>query len=135
VVAQTEQLAVVAHYLPSGLRYATPTGLVRDPRVVDWRDLVSRLDAANPCRAILPAVAALPLGAAVLEIDPLRRIGASGSSWSKASNEQVRLIARLLAAQPSLEPLRSFAEATSPRPFSSVVAELFVKDAGGATCP
>jgi len=38
VVTQTEQLSVLAHYLPKGTRPTSPrTGPVSDPFVVDWR--------------------------------------------------------------------------------------------------
>jgi mannosyltransferase len=135
VVAQTEQLAVLDHYLPSGLDYVTPTGPVADPTWVNWTDLVQRLQAADVCRTVLPAIAALPPGADVLEINPLQSIGASSSTWSKAANGKVTAIDQLLASQPSLVPTMSFIEGTTPKPFSAVVGELFVKQAGGVTCP
>jgi mannosyltransferase len=134
VVAQSEQLAVVSHYLPAGLTYVTPTGPVADPTVVDWRNLVHRLQSANVCDTVLPAVAALPPGADILEINPLKAIGALGSTWARAANGKVTAVDRLLAEQPSLVPTRSYAEATVPRPFSAVVGELFVKQAGGVIC-
>ena len=33
MVTQTEQVAVLEHYLPPGLHYVTPTGPVADPTV------------------------------------------------------------------------------------------------------
>lgn len=134
VVAQTEQLAVLSHYLPAGLTYVTPTGVVSDPSVVDWRNLVPRLRAADVCQTVLPLIAALPPGADVLEINPLKAIGASGSQWSRVANGKVTAVDRLLAGQPSLTATRSYAEATVPRPFSAVVGELFVKQAGAVRC-
>src|SRR5262249_14398578 len=76
VVTQTEQVAVLAHYLPKGLVYVTPTGPVRDPYVVDWRNIISRLDQAQPCAAVNPIISTLPFGAHVLEINPVRQLGA-----------------------------------------------------------
>ncbi|MCU4183600.1 glycosyltransferase family 39 protein [Acidiferrimicrobium sp. IK] len=134
VVAQTEQLAVVRHYLGPDYTYVTPTGPVADPTVVNWTDLVHRLEAANVCQTVLPTVAALPPGAAILEVNPVKAIGASGSTWSRAANGKVEAVDRLLAGQSSLIPTRSYAEATVPRPFSAVVGELFVKQAGQMSC-
>lgn len=134
VVAQTEQLAVVRLYLGPDYTYVTPTGPVADPTVVDWTNLVARLQGANVCDTVLPSVAALPPGADILEINPVKAIGASGSTWSRAANGKVVAVDRLLAGQSSLVPTRSYAEATVPRPFSAVVGELFVKQAGQMSC-
>jgi hypothetical protein len=134
VVTQSEQLAVLDHYLPAGLTYVTPTGPVADPTYVDWTDLVGRLRAADVCDTVLPAIAALPPGADVLEVNPLRAIGASSSTWSEVANAKVAEVDSLLSSQPSLVPTRSFIEGTDPLPFSPVDGELFVKQAGGVTC-
>ena len=45
VSTQPEQIPVLHHYLPPGLRYATLTGYVKDVGVTDWRDGVERLEA------------------------------------------------------------------------------------------
>jgi hypothetical protein len=134
VLTQTEQLAVLAHYLPAGLRYVTPTGPVSDPYVVDWRNLVSRLQHASPCAAVAPIIDALPVGAHVFEVDPIRKLGANGSAWSLAVNDQVRAVDRLLATDPSLDAIGSYTQAASPRPYSPIVGELFRKTAGVNPC-
>jgi hypothetical protein len=134
VVTQTEQLAVLAHYLPAGLRYVTPTGPVSDPYVVDWRNIVSRLHDASPCAAVAPAIDDLPIGAHVLEVDPVRKLGAKGSAWSSAVSEQVRAVDLLLGTDPSLDAIGSYTQATSPRPYSPIVGELFRKTAGVSPC-
>ena len=134
VVTQTEQLAVLAHYLPKGLVYVTPTGRVSDPRVVDWRNLVNRLQQARVCSAVDPAVAALPVGAEVLEVNPVRDLGATGSAWYLAVNAQVAAIDHMLATDPSLQAIGSYQQALSPRPYSPVVGELFQKISGADPC-
>jgi hypothetical protein len=134
VVSQTEQLAVLHYYLPPGLTYLTPTGVTTDPNVVDWRHIVSRLQAANPCQTVLPAISALPAGARILEISPLRPIGSSGSAWSRVVNAQVVSIGHLLADQTSLIPLADFRQGTAPKPFSGVVGELYARSSGPALC-
>jgi mannosyltransferase len=134
VVTQTEQLAVLYHYLPQGLVYVTPTGPVTDPSVVDWRNIVRRLQHADPCRTVDPAVENLPVGAHVLEVNPVHKLGARGSAWSKAVTAQVEAVDHLLATDPALVAIGSYAEATSPRPYSPVVGELFRKVAGVGPC-
>jgi hypothetical protein len=132
VVTQTEQLAVLAHYLPRGLIYVTPTGPVADPYVVDWRNIIHRLQLASPCAAVGSVVAAAPVGTAVFEVNPMRQLGASGSRWYRAVNAQVAGIDRLLATDPALVAVGSYDEAVRPKPYSPVVGELFRKVAGAA---
>lgn len=134
VVTQTEQLAVLYHYLPPGLEYLTPTGPVQDPSVVDWRNIVDRLQHADPCATVDPSIRNLPVGAHVLEVNPVHKLGARGSAWSKAVTGQVQAVDHLLATDPELVAIGSYAEATSPRPYSPVVGELFRKVAGASPC-
>ncbi len=134
VVTQTEQLSVLSYYLPKGLVYVTPTGLVADPTVVDWRDIVPRLQHADPCMTVGPVIADLPVGAHVLEINPVHKLGARGSTWQKAVTSQVASVDRLLATDPTLVAIGSYAVAESPRPYSPVVGEVFRKTAGLGPC-
>jgi 4-amino-4-deoxy-L-arabinose transferase-like glycosyltransferase len=134
VVTQTEQLAVLAHYLPQGLIYVTPTGPVADPYVVDWRNLVSRLQKAQPCAAVNPIISTLPIGAHVLEINPVRQLGARHTKWYRAVNAQVADVDRLLARDPGLQAVASYAQAVKPRPYSPVIGELFQRVAGANPC-
>jgi mannosyltransferase len=134
ITTQTETLAVLYYYLPKGLHYATPTGPTDQPYVVDWRNIVSRLQRANPCQDLLPSLAALPVGADVLEINPRRDIGASGSAWNLAANAQVKEDDAFLAHQPGLARVASYAEGLNPEPYSAVEGELFTRTAGALTC-
>jgi hypothetical protein len=134
VVTQTEQVAVIAHYLPAGLVFATPTGIVSDTHVVDWRDLIHRLATANACDTIAPAIDGLPIGAHVFVVNPLREIGASGTTWSRTVNTQVEAINELLFNAPALQEIGSLIPATSPKPYSAVTGLLFVKGHGPALC-
>jgi hypothetical protein len=54
--AQPEQVPNLLYYLPSGMRYLTPLGPVRDPGVMDWRDAMKRLRVARYERVLLSAV-------------------------------------------------------------------------------
>jgi hypothetical protein len=70
VSTQPEQIPVLAHYLPGGLRYATLTGPVRDLGVTDWRDGVQRLRASTPRRDLEPLLDALPRGHRLVLVQP-----------------------------------------------------------------
>ena len=59
------QVTTLYHYLPPGLRYATSMGPVRDPGVIDWRNVVDRLEHADVKRDVGPLIDALPKGAHV----------------------------------------------------------------------
>jgi hypothetical protein len=135
VVTQTEQVAVLSHYLPPGLRYVTPTGPIGDPGVVDWRDLVHRLQLAQPCADVAPQLAALPPGAHVLLVNPYKHLGASGTVWSRTVNAQVSAVNELFANDRGLMDERLFERGLSPKPYSAVVGALFVRTAAPATCP
>lgn len=67
---QPEQVPVLAHYLPAGLRYATPLGPVPDPRVMDWRDALGRLETARPEVSLAPLLDSLPPGTRILLVRP-----------------------------------------------------------------
>jgi mannosyltransferase len=134
VVTQTEQLGVLYHYLPKGLVYVTPTGPVLDPSYVDWRNIVARLRAATPCAAIAPTLDSLPVGSAVLLINPARQLGASGSAWSRAVNTQVQDVDSFLAGDPALTSVGTYTPGVDPRPFSPVVGILFRKTAARSAC-
>jgi mannosyltransferase len=134
VATQTEQVAVLAQYLPAGVRYATPTGPVRDPFVVDWHNIVHRLQVARPCSALAPEIDALPVGASVLVVNPGKVLGVSGTSWSRAVHDQVVAVNDMIIRSRSLQAVGFYDQAIKPAPFSPVTAELFRKTSGLATC-
>lgn len=134
IVTQTEQLSVAYHYLPSGLRFMTPTGPVADPSVVDWRDIVQRLQHANPCVTLAPTIDALAVGTAVLEINPVRHLGANGSAWSRAVNGVVIADDRMLRRDPALTPVGFYTPGLQPKPFSPVDGVLYLKTSTARAC-
>ena len=71
VSTQPEQVPALYRYLPAGVVYRTPMGLVSDPRQTDWRDGLARLRAGTRRRELLPAIgAARPRAARVLIVTP-----------------------------------------------------------------
>ena len=134
VVNQTEQVPVAHYYLPPGLFYLTPTGPVRDPTVVDWRDIVHRLQQASPCTDLSPTLDALPVGADVLEIDPVRHLGASGSAWSRAVNRQVYAVDQFLTEDPALKAVGVYSDGLHPKPYAAVAGIMFEKTSATPSC-
>jgi len=61
-VSQPEAVPLFAHYLGDGYRYADPRGFVDDPRVMDWRDAETDLDASTVPGSLGGAVRALHPG-------------------------------------------------------------------------
>lgn len=135
IVTQTEELPVMHYYLPAGLTYYNPMGKVTEPGVVNWTNIIPRLRRANACRTVLPAIARLPVGAHVLEVDPRNAVGTAGSAWSKAVNHQVNVIEYLLTHEPSLRSAISYNQALRPKPYVPAIGELFVKQRGPTVCP
>jgi mannosyltransferase len=71
VSTQPEQVPVLHHYLPPGLRYATLTGYVKDVGVTDWRDGVERLEKTSPQRDLKPILDALQPGRRLVLVAPI----------------------------------------------------------------
>jgi hypothetical protein len=72
------EVPLLEYELPPGLRYATPLGAQRDPRVVDWRDLAERLARTPARRTVLPLLDRIPRGGHVLLVTPVRWDARSG---------------------------------------------------------
>ncbi|HSH61928.1 MAG TPA: glycosyltransferase family 39 protein [Acidimicrobiales bacterium] len=68
--AEIEGVPLLRYYLPPGLRYATPEGMVADPRVVDWRDAFERLKAAPSQANLGPVLDGLGVGMRVFLVCP-----------------------------------------------------------------
>ena len=71
ISTQPEQVPLLAYYLPSGLRYASPFGRVRDPGVADWRDAVHRLARASVSAQLPALLRGAPAGGHVLLVVPI----------------------------------------------------------------
>ena len=74
-----ERLSVLHYYLPPGLRYATTLGPTSEPRVMDWRDALPRLEETRASRTLVPMLDSLPAGKALLLVRPVTN---NDSSWS-----------------------------------------------------
>jgi mannosyltransferase len=85
---QPEQVPVLHHYLPPGLRYATLTGFVPDAGVTDWRDGVERLQATSAERDLKPILDGMRPGQRLVLITP---IIFSMERWNAPWTKLVRL--------------------------------------------
>jgi mannosyltransferase len=88
VSTQPEQVPVLHHYLPDGLRYATLWGPVEDVGVADWRDGVERLEATSPARHLQPLLDSLGPGQRLVLVTP---IFFDKGRWSAPWTSLVRL--------------------------------------------
>lgn len=70
VTPDVSDVPVIAHYLPPGLRYATPLGVLADPGVVNWQQLPTRLYNADPTANLANVLRSVPVGGKMLLINP-----------------------------------------------------------------
>jgi hypothetical protein len=73
VSTHPEQVPVLRYYLGRGLRWATTLGPVADAQVFDWRDAVSRLEAAKPRATLDPLIESVPRGRQFVVVEPVFR--------------------------------------------------------------
>lgn len=92
VVVQPEAVPLARIELGPGLRYADPTGLVRDPTMMDWRDAEARLRRASYERDIVPLLDDLHVGERVLVVGPANKERATDTSWIRSFRAKGRQI-------------------------------------------
>jgi mannosyltransferase len=71
VVTQPEQVAVLAYYLPDGVRFATLTGALDDTGVTDWRDGPERLSKTSAAKDLKPLMDELRPGQRMALVQPI----------------------------------------------------------------
>ncbi len=103
LVGEPEQAPLAWYYLPSGLRFATLTGPLRDPSAMNWSDAYTRLAAASPAATENALVAGLSPGRRLLYARPLTE-GAEGwaPDWSGLVRRRAAQWSQLLASDPRL---------------------------------
>ena len=83
---------------------------------------------------LAPTLDALPVGDVVLEVNPVRQLGANGTAWSRAVNGQVIADDSFLSRDPALTPVGLYTPGLSPKPFSPVDGVLFLKTSTARAC-
>ena len=87
VVGQPEQAALAWYYLPTGLRWASTLGPVKDPSAMNWMGAMGRLQDADPRTTLGPLVASLKPGQQLLYVRPLTE---GAKNWKAAWAQLVR---------------------------------------------
>ena len=124
VSTQPEHVPALYRYLPAGVVYLTPMGLVSDPRQTDWRDGLKRLRAGQAetraaARDRPPARAA----GAILIVTPVPGERLSQSPWARAVRIRTREWRAALRRQPAAAADRR--RLTLPWRKNTVRAELY----------
>jgi hypothetical protein len=99
VVAQPEAVPLFAAELGDGYRYASPTGPLDDPTLMDWRNAEDRLRAAT-WDDLAPLVDDLRVGQRLLLIAPGNAVSPTDTSWVKLFRAAGRRATRVLKADP-----------------------------------
>jgi mannosyltransferase len=123
VSTQPEQVPVLHRYLPAGVVYVTPLGVVPDPAVVDWRDALAQVRAGSAERRLLPLLDHVAPCRRVLLVTPSRKRLRREEPWTRAIRRRTREWRRALRADPRLYSLGR--ETTVPAGRSDVRAEMF----------
>jgi mannosyltransferase len=93
-----ERLPNIEYYLGDGVRYATSLGPSADPRVMDWRNALDRLEAAEVPGPVEPLLDSLPRGRHLLLVQPATNNGRSWDApWTSLVKHRAREWGRFLA--------------------------------------
>jgi len=127
VVASTqpEQVPVLSRYLPSGVLYVTPLGMVFDERVTDWRNGLERMRAGKPGRDLLPLLDRLGKGRRILLVTPVPNRPLSDAPWKRATRARTREWRRALSHDPRVREIEAEPRGPLKRLRSTVRAEVF----------
>jgi mannosyltransferase len=126
---QPEQVSNLAFYLPRGLVYVTPLGRVRDTGVMDWRDAMKRLNAAQYDQALLPIVRAMRPGQRLLLAQP--RFSSPNAPWTRRIRHITRTWGRALRNSALLTEIESVTSVHGSSR-STISAILFARTTPGA---
>ena len=106
VSTQPETVPALHRYLPAGVVYLTPMGLVSDPRQTDWRDGLRRLRSGQAeTRAAAGDRRACRAARRVLIVTPVPGERLSQSPWARAVRIRTREWRAALDASPRLQPI------------------------------
>jgi mannosyltransferase len=93
-----ERLPNIHYYLGDRVRYATSLDPSPDPRAMDWRDALDRLEAARVPGPLAPVLDSLPRGSRLLLVQPATNTGKSWDApWTSLVKHRAREWGRFLA--------------------------------------
>jgi hypothetical protein len=125
VSTQPEQVPALYRYLPAGVVYLTPMGIVSDPRQTDWRDGLSKMQAGTADSELLPTLRWLPRGRRVLVITPVNPPRLSQAPWAREIRIRTREWRRALKTAPRLRHLGEVPPSNFPARKNIVRADLY----------
>jgi hypothetical protein len=125
VSTQPEQVPVLHRYLPPGLVYLTPLGVVADPRLTDWRDGLFRLRHARAEHDLVPLLEHVTRGRRILLVTPLPTRRGMHAPWQRAVRARTREWRAALRGDPRLRRLEPVPPGGLAARRSAVRAELF----------
>lgn len=121
IVGSPEQVSLFRYYLAPGVRFATALGATPDPGIMDWRDALKRLRAANVAQNLLGVLATVPAGQRVLFVRPVTQFLANWNApWTKLVRRRSAQWGDALGRDPEL--VRVAAAPTFYRPESTNIA-------------
>src|SRR3954454_2534279 len=123
VSTQPEQVPALYRYLPDGVLYLTPLGIVPDPRVTDWRNGLKILRGGTAETTLLPIVDPLQPGPRILLVTPVTAGHRSQAPWLRAVRIRTREWRAALRADPRVRAIGAAPRSALPR--DAVSAELF----------
>ena len=123
---------VLAVDLGSKFRYATPFGLLKDPLVVDWSDMSTRLQRTDAASNLGPLLATMPVGGQVLVVNPTTW-GGGETPENYAGPVEAEAIAanQTVLNDPQLQPEITEVVPKYSDPLYPMEASLFVKTSSG----
>jgi hypothetical protein len=113
VVTHPEQIAVLSHYAPDGVRWATPLGPSDDPSVFDWRRAEPRLRVAEP-RPVLDALLAGGGARRIVVLRPRGNAGPIEAPWRAAVARATSRWTTYAQTHPRLEFVSAVPPTTAP---------------------
>lgn len=124
--SQMEQVPLLHYELGPALRYADPTGVVRDPTVADWRDVFERMRQANVATVLASLVGDLEREGHVVVVCPRPSATPDDLLWYRLMDLHCEAARRHLDGQPELARVMGpIPEGTSPEPPASVFAVVY----------
>jgi mannosyltransferase len=99
-----EQVPALRYYLGSRVRYATQLGFVADPRIMDWRDALHRIENVTVQRNLEPVLASVGPGQRLVVVSPVfRDYRAWEAPWTSEVYDTSQLWTRAIAADPRFQ--------------------------------
>ncbi|MGC8627903.1 MAG: glycosyltransferase family 39 protein [Acidimicrobiales bacterium] len=130
ISAQVTDAPVIALDLGNKFTYANPLGVLKDPLIVDWSNLPTRLQSINAASDLTPLLDKLPVGRHVLLVDPASwDRGESPERYSGAVEAEAVAANQVVLSDPALQLVRTETVPRYSDPRYPMRLTLFVKTA------